>query len=86
MEDDGTEIVIKYNQVYTPNPEVCPGKSFPTYKIMMEAVGEELNAAAAYAYAHNLPFLPYTVKCVPKLKYLKEITAAGLYDDSADNT
>ncbi|MDD2299502.1 MAG: hypothetical protein PHN69_04610 [Candidatus Pacebacteria bacterium] len=77
---DDTEIVIKYDQVYTPNPDVCPGRAFPSFEAMKEAVGKELDAAEEYAEAHKLPFLAYTAKCVIKPEFAHEVT--GLQEQS----
>jgi hypothetical protein len=82
---DGTEIVIKYNQVYTPNPEVCTGKTFPSYTAMRAAIGGELDATAAYADAHHIPFIPYKAHCVLKPEYENEKLEVGISNDSKCN-
>ena len=82
---DGTEIVIKYDQVYTPNPEACPGKTFPSFSAMREAVGDELDAAEAYADAHKMPFQPYTVKYVLKPEFENEKPEVGIFSDTSDD-
>ena len=82
---DGTEIVIKYDQVYTPNPEVCPGKTFPSFSAMREAVGRELDAAEAYADEHKMPFQPYTVKYVLKPEFENEKPDVGIFNDTSDD-
>ncbi|MFA7205020.1 MAG: hypothetical protein WC102_01690 [Saccharofermentanales bacterium] len=82
---DSTEIVIKYDQVYTPNPEVCPGKTFPSFITMQNTVGDKLEAAEAYAEARKIPFQPYTVKCVLKPEFEGEKLEVGISNDSDTN-
>jgi len=82
---DSTEIVIKYDQVYTPNPEVCPGKTFPSFVTMQDTVGDKLDAAEAYAEAHKMPFQPYTVKYVLKPEFENEKPEVGISNDNDIN-
>jgi hypothetical protein len=68
MRDD-EENVIMYDQVYTPNPEVCPGMHFLSFKDMMDSVGSKLEHAASMAEIRKEKFLPYTAECVIKPEF-----------------
>jgi hypothetical protein len=61
---DEDDIVIKYNRIYTPNPEICPDMQFTSFNTMMNVVGVKLEAARDAAYAIGARFTMYTTQLI----------------------
>lgn len=80
--DEIGKIVIKYDQIYTPNQDVCPGKSYSTFKEMQDNIGYKLEAASDCAFANHLPFQPYSVKHTIKPEFTHEILDNGVKEVS----
>ena len=72
--ENDLEIVIKYDQIFTPHPLVCSTKTYTSFQEMWNDIGEELDKAREEAYENNASFTIYTCKCVPKPEYRKELT------------
>lgn len=72
--EDDSKPIIKYDQVYKPNPLVCPGETYPSFSAMMAACGERLEKASLKADKDDVPFIPYKCDCVLKPEFRTAFT------------